>query len=225
MTILGYFERQTRFLLGAAIVATVVSAAFVAGGGAPVITFGATAVALAMLASLVGEGTEQLGARQGPAVTGILQSALGNLPELFIGLFSLQAGLVVVVQFALIGSILANSLLVLGIAFMVGGLKHGTQRCHEPVRDEGGSHRRDGQHHQREPLGPQVAGALGLDDGLRGADGSGTFVAADREDEGAGEDDEEDDRDGDRQLGRMAGVGSARLRRERRNHERRDREQ
>jgi len=42
-------------------------------------------------------------------VTGILQSALGNLPELFIGLFSLQAGLVVVVQFALIGSILANS--------------------------------------------------------------------------------------------------------------------
>ena len=128
MTILGYFERQTRFLLGAAIVATVVSAAFVAGGGAPVITFGATAVALAMLASLVGEGTEQLGARQGPAVTGILQSALGNLPELFIGLFSLQAGLVVVVQFALIGSILANSLLVLGIAFVVGGLNHGTQR-------------------------------------------------------------------------------------------------
>jgi Ca2+:H+ antiporter len=128
LTILGYFERTTRFLLGAAIVATVVSAVLVAGGGTPVITFGATAVALAMLASLVGEGTGQLSARQGPAVTGILQSALGNLPELFIGLFSLQAGLVVVVQFALIGSILANSLLVLGIAFVVGGLKHGTQR-------------------------------------------------------------------------------------------------
>ena len=128
MAILGYFERKTRFLLGAAIVATVVSAALVVGGGAPVVTFGATAVALAMLASLVGEGTEQLGARQGPAVTGILQSALGNLPELFISLFALQAGLVVVVQFALIGSILANSLFVLGAAFVVGGLKHGTQR-------------------------------------------------------------------------------------------------
>ena len=128
MAILGYFERKTRILLGAAIVATLASVVLVVSGGAPVVTFGATAIALAMLASLVGEGTEQLGARQGPAVTGILQSALGNLPELFISLFSLQAGLVVVVQFALIGSILANSLLVLGAAFVVGGLKHGTQR-------------------------------------------------------------------------------------------------
>jgi len=128
VAILEYFGRTTRFLLGAAIVATVASAVLVVSGGAPVVTFGATAIALAMLASLVGEGTEQLGARQGPTVTGILQSALGNLPELFISLFSLQAGLVVVVQFALIGSILANSLLVLGAAFVVGGLKFGTQR-------------------------------------------------------------------------------------------------
>jgi len=128
LAILDYFERKTRLLLSAAIVATVASAVLVVSGGAPVVTFGATAIALAMLASLVGEGTGQLGARQGPAVTGILQSALGNLPELFISLFSLQAGLVVVVQSALIGSILANSLLVLGAAFLVGGLKFGTQR-------------------------------------------------------------------------------------------------
>jgi len=128
LAILDYFGRTTRFLLGAALVATVASAVLVVSGGAPVVTFGVTAIALAMLASLVGQGTEQLGARQGPTVTGILQSALGNLPELFISLFSLQAGLVVVVQFALIGSILANSLLVLGAAFVVGGLKFGTQR-------------------------------------------------------------------------------------------------
>ncbi len=127
MTILDYFERKTRVLLGLAIVATVASAVLVVTAAAPVATFGVTAVALAMLASLVGEGTEQLSARQGPAVTGILQSALGNLPELFIALFSLQAGLVVVVQSALIGSILANSLLVLGAAFLVGGLRFGTQ--------------------------------------------------------------------------------------------------
>ena len=127
MTILDYFERKTRLLLGLAIVATVVSAVLVATAAAPVVTFGVTAIALAMLASLVGEGTEQLSAKQGPAVTGILQSALGNLPELLIGLFSLQAGLVVVVQFALIGSILANTLLILGAAFVVGGLKFGTQ--------------------------------------------------------------------------------------------------
>jgi Ca2+:H+ antiporter len=52
---------------------------------------------------------------------------LGNLPELFISIFALRAGLVVVVQTALIGSILANSLLVLGVAFCVGGLRHGPQ--------------------------------------------------------------------------------------------------
>ena len=128
MAILDYFERKTRLLLGLASVATVASAVLVVGGAAPVATFGVTAVALAMLALLVGEGTEQLSAKQGPTVTGVLQSALGNLPELFIGLFSLQAGLVVVVQSALIGSILANCLLVLGVAFLVGGLRHGTQR-------------------------------------------------------------------------------------------------
>ncbi len=94
--------------------------------GVPV--FIGSAVALAALASLVGDGTDQLGSRLGPGATGALQSALGNLPELFISLFALKAGLVTVVQTALVGSILANSLLVLGLAFFLGGLRHGTQR-------------------------------------------------------------------------------------------------
>jgi Ca2+:H+ antiporter len=64
----------------------------------------------------------------GPGATGVLQSAIGNLPELFVSFFALQAGLVTVVQFALVGSILANSLLVLGLAFVVGGIKNGTQK-------------------------------------------------------------------------------------------------
>jgi Ca2+:H+ antiporter len=71
---------------------------------------------------------EQLGDRFGPGATGVLQSALGNLPELFIALFALKAGLLQVVQAALIGSILANLLLVLGLCFLVGGLRHGTQK-------------------------------------------------------------------------------------------------
>jgi Ca2+:H+ antiporter len=57
-----------------------------------------------------------------------VQSALGNLPELFIALFALHDGLLGVVKAALVGSILANSILVLGLAFVAGGLKHGTQR-------------------------------------------------------------------------------------------------
>jgi Ca2+:H+ antiporter len=101
-------------------------------GASQTIVFVVSAVALAALATLIGQGTDQLGQRLGPATTGILQSALGNLPELFISIFALQAGLVVVVQTALIGSILANVLLVLGLAFLVGGLRHGTQTFHAP---------------------------------------------------------------------------------------------
>ena len=92
-----------------------------------VAVFVLSGIALAALASMVGEGTDQLGHRLGPGKTGVLQSGLGNLPELFISIFALQAGLVVVVQTALIGSILANTLLVLGLAFLLGGLKNGSQ--------------------------------------------------------------------------------------------------
>jgi Ca2+:H+ antiporter len=97
------------------------------------LVFVVSGIALAGLATMIGQGTEQLGHRFGPRTTGILQSALGNLPELFISIFALQAGLVVVVQTALIGSILANTLLVLGLAFFLGGLRHGTQRFHAPA--------------------------------------------------------------------------------------------
>jgi len=93
-----------------------------------VTAFAVSALAIALLASLVGRSVEQLGDRFGAGATGVLQSALGNLPELFIGIFALRAGLVQVVQAAIIGSILANILLVLGLAILVGGLKHGRQQ-------------------------------------------------------------------------------------------------
>ncbi|MEP7034052.1 MAG: calcium/proton exchanger [Actinomycetota bacterium] len=111
---------------GAAAVALAGLTRFVGGG--VVVTFLCAAIAVTLLASLVGRSVEQLGDRFGPGATGVLQSALGNLPELFIALFALKAGLVRVVQAALIGSILANLLLVLGLCFLVGGLKHGTQQ-------------------------------------------------------------------------------------------------
>jgi Ca2+:H+ antiporter len=93
----------------------------------PVPAFLCSGLAVALLAALVGRSVEQLGDRFGAGATGALQSALGNLPELFIALFALRAGLTMVVQAALIGSILANLLLVLGLAFTVGGLRHGAQ--------------------------------------------------------------------------------------------------
>ena len=98
-----------------------------------VLPFAVSALALAALASLVGTAVDALGDRLGAGATGVVQSALGNLPELFVCLFALRAGLDDVVRAAIVGSILSNVLLVLGMAFVVGGLKHGVQQFAAPA--------------------------------------------------------------------------------------------
>jgi Ca2+:H+ antiporter len=98
----------------------------------PVARFVLAAVAIAALARTVGSSTEQLGGRLGASGAGAVQSALGNLPELFIALFALNEGLVDLVQASLIGSVLANSVLVLGLAFIAGGLRNGLQTFNAP---------------------------------------------------------------------------------------------
>ena len=115
-------------IFGIALAASVLTAILTFTTANVVVVFLVSAVALATLATVVGQATEQFGNYMGPGATGVLQSAIGNLPELFVSFFALQAGLVTVVQFALVGSILANSLLVLGLAFVVGGIKNGTQK-------------------------------------------------------------------------------------------------
>jgi Ca2+:H+ antiporter len=87
---------------------------------ADVATFVVAAFALAGLAWVVGVGTESVGARFGAAATGVLQSTLGNLPELFIVLFALNAGETLVAQTSILGSLFANGLLVLGLAIVAG---------------------------------------------------------------------------------------------------------
>jgi Ca2+:H+ antiporter len=121
------FTRSDLVVLGGAAIASTGAGATHFLGAGPVLAFLCCAAAVALLASLVGRSVEQMGDRFGAGATGVLQSALGNLPELFIALFALKAGLVAVVQAALIGSILANLLLVMGLAFVVGGVKHGPQ--------------------------------------------------------------------------------------------------
>jgi Ca2+:H+ antiporter len=126
--LLDYFNRRTQVIASFAAMTTVATILLRAASVGQVAVFVASAAALAGLAALVGEGTDQLGTRLGHGATGVLQSALGNLPEFFICIFALRAGLVDVVRAALIGSILANTLFVLGLAFILGGLRHGTQR-------------------------------------------------------------------------------------------------
>jgi Ca2+:H+ antiporter len=106
-------------------VAAVVLLATLAGvahyaGWPPLLAFAIAALALAGLAHIVSFSTEQVGKRFGPGVTGLLQSTLGNLPELFVVIFALRAGEVVVAQTSIIGSLFANGLLVLGVVIIVG---------------------------------------------------------------------------------------------------------
>ena len=105
---------------------------------APVPRFAIATLALAGLAWVVSFATEQLGERFGPAVTGMMQSTLGNLPELFVVIFALQKGELVVAQTAIIGSIFANAMLVLGLVIVVGAYRahDGTMRfSHRLPRD------------------------------------------------------------------------------------------
>jgi Ca2+:H+ antiporter len=120
--------RSDRLLLGAAVALIGLAGVTRYVDLGSVTAFACSGLAVALLAAVVGRSVEQLGDRFGPGATGVLQSALGNLPELFIGIFALRAGLTGVVQAAIIGSILGNALLVLGLAFVVGGLRHGVQQ-------------------------------------------------------------------------------------------------
>jgi Ca2+:H+ antiporter len=125
MSRLGRGERITLLV---AVLATAGAAVAHYAGAPSVLAFVVAGVALAALASIVSFATEQVGARFGPAVTGVLQSTLGNLPEFFIVLFALGAGQVVVAQTSVVGSLFANALLVLGVVIVVGARRDGTMR-------------------------------------------------------------------------------------------------
>ena len=91
------------------------------------LVFLVAAAAILGLAWVVGISTERLGAIAGPQVGGILNATFGNIAELIIAFFALQAGLIDVVKASLTGSIIGNLLLVMGVSVLVGGLRHGEQ--------------------------------------------------------------------------------------------------
>ncbi len=87
-----------------------------------------SALALIPLAALIGEATEELAARTGPVVGGLLNATLGNAAELIIALAGIRAGLLDLVKASITGSILGNLLLVMGLSLLIGGWRHGVQR-------------------------------------------------------------------------------------------------
>src|SRR6185369_1040025 len=93
---------------------------------APVLFFMA-ALAIVPIAAQIVSATEQLSTRTGDAVGGLLNATFGNAPELIIAFVALKAGLLDMVRASLIGAILANILLALGVAFLLGGLRYRDQ--------------------------------------------------------------------------------------------------
>jgi Ca2+:H+ antiporter len=113
--------RTERYAIGAIALVTVLAGiARYASGVSAILEFVLATLALGGLAWLVSFAAEQLGERFGPGATGLMQSTLGNLPEFFVVLFALNAGQLIVAQTAILGSILANALLVLGLVIVAG---------------------------------------------------------------------------------------------------------
>jgi Ca2+:H+ antiporter len=91
--------------------------------GAPAtVVFAASALGIIPTAALMGRATEELAARSGPGIGGLLNVTFGNAPELIIALFALGKGLQEVVKASIVGSIIGNILLVLGAAMLAGGI-------------------------------------------------------------------------------------------------------
>jgi Ca2+:H+ antiporter len=98
-----------------------------AGKVPPPVIFFSAALAIVPIAVLIVRSTEQIAARTGDALGGLLNATFGNAPELIIALVALKAGYPDMVRASIIGAILANLLLALGIAFFLGGLRHRDQ--------------------------------------------------------------------------------------------------
>jgi Ca2+:H+ antiporter len=121
-------------LIAVAVLTALAGVARYVSGTPEIVAFVVAGLALAGGAWIVSFATEEVGSSLGVAATGLLQSTIGNLPEFFVVLFALQAGELIVAQTALLGSILVNALLVLGVAIIAGarrredGLMHFSPR-------------------------------------------------------------------------------------------------
>lgn len=96
-------------------------------GGNDLLIFLTAAGAILPLAGLIGRSTDQLALHTGPRIGGLVNATFGNVTELVIALFLILDDQVDIVKASLTGSIIGNLLLVLGLSFLLGGLKHEEQ--------------------------------------------------------------------------------------------------
>ena len=111
------------------------------------LVFVTAALGIIPTAALMGRATEELAARSGPGIGGLLNVTFGNAPELIIALFALGQGLHEVVKASIVGSILGNILLVMGAAMLAGGIGREKQTFSRTTRqraDDDAAARRSG---------------------------------------------------------------------------------
>ena len=104
-----------------------VSAILQLAGGNELLIFLTSAGAILPLAGLIGRSTDQLALHTGPRIGGLVNATFGNVTELVIAFFLILDDQVDIVKASLTGSIIGNLLLVLGLSFLLGGLKHEEQ--------------------------------------------------------------------------------------------------
>src|SRR3989440_6507355 len=117
--------RWLYFLLIMAVIAPLIS--LIWGQQQETAIFLFSAIGLIPLAALIGQATEDLEYYVGPIAGGLLNATFGNAPEIIIGIFALQHGLISVVKASITGSIISNVLLVLGSSLALGGWRWGKQ--------------------------------------------------------------------------------------------------
>ena len=121
-TLWSKFPLKTEYLwLNALLIFVPVAIIFDLLHVSPLLIFIASALAIAPLASVLGESTGALASQSGPAIGGILSATMGNATEMIIAFFALHAGHINVVKASLSGSIIGNLLLVLGLSLVAGG--------------------------------------------------------------------------------------------------------
>src|SRR6266851_8188525 len=113
------------YLLIMAIVAPIIN--LIWGRQQEMAIFICSAISLIPLAALIGRATEDLEYFVGPIAGGLLNATFGNAPEIIIGIFALQRGLISLVKASITGSIISNVLLVLGMSLALGGWRWGKQ--------------------------------------------------------------------------------------------------
>jgi len=95
--------------------------------GQHTLLFVLSVLAIVPLAVLLSHATESVAAKTGDTVGGLLNATLGNLTELIIALAALRAGQYALVKASIAGAIVTNTLFMLGVSFLLGGLKHHVQ--------------------------------------------------------------------------------------------------